>query len=295
MVGISEYKSQIEHILEDLVQLLRDGKYIYKNLNNDNNDTVDHSEIQSNTNYDAVSEELSKYFDLELSNKKQKQAKKLLLEYKGVKLMERKLLYKSSNDFNFCSFKIKWMQKKRDRNGETCEEKEENYSGRITFIDDIKSYVNHDESKYGITCNNNDEIVCIINSYDRTVHPVTKYCDRTILTQSISILTPPSIQNNIRNLAKRNNLLIIMSTNGKEDIKTLDNIFEHYFQKKYKVNEITNTLHRNNNSNNVLILELYDIKFTYTMYNRNWNHSYYPFLGCYYQRGDSFNLLRDLT
>ena len=31
------------------------------------------------------------------------------------------------------------------------------------------------------------------------------------------------------------------------------------------------------------------MKFTYTMYCRNWNRSHYSFLGCYYQRGDSFN------
>ena len=67
-VGSSECKSQIEHMLEDLVQSLRDGNHMHINVNNDNN-TVDHSELQSNTNYDDISDNLSRCFDLELSNK----------------------------------------------------------------------------------------------------------------------------------------------------------------------------------------------------------------------------------
>ena len=52
----------------------------------------------------------------------------------------------------------------------------------------------------------------------------------------------------MRNLAKPNNLLVTIPTNSKEDIKTLDRIFEHYFKKKQEVNKITSTLDRNNNS-----------------------------------------------
>ena len=73
----------------------------------------------------------------------------------------------------------------------------------------------------------------------------------------------------MRNLAAPNNLLATISTNGKEDIKTLDNIFEHYFEKKHELHEITNAVDKNNGSNDVLVLKLHDFKFAYAMRNRN--------------------------
>ena len=72
----------------------------------------------------------------------------------------------------------------------------------------------------------------IVNSCDGTVHPVTRFCNRTILTQSISIITSTTIRNNNWNLAKPKDLLSIMSSNGKENIETLAKVFKDYFIEK---------------------------------------------------------------
>ena len=74
---------------------------------------VDHSEPQFNTNYNDVSDKLSRWFDLELSNKKPKQAKKLLLEYRGVKLMGRRLLDRSSTNCIFLASKSNGHKRKQ--------------------------------------------------------------------------------------------------------------------------------------------------------------------------------------
>ena len=285
-IDSSEYRSQCEHVLEDVVQALRDSKMISNNAHIDNN-TVDHSLIESNDKFEEINDELSRYFDLELSNQKYHKAQKLLLERSGVKLLPRSQLRKSNTRSSFIGFKVKWMEKKTNQNGSTYEEEEENFGARLDFIDSIKSYVDRDRSKFGIMYNNNDEIVCIVNSCDGAIHPVTKFCDRTILTQSIGILTPTSVKYHNRNLATPGNLMTLMSTNGKEDTKTLDNVFEHYFSKKEKLVDIKGAMERENHDK-LLLLELHDVKFTYTIFNRNWNREFFPFLGCYCQRGDSF-------
>ena len=77
------------------------------------------------------------------------------------------------------------------------------------------------------------------------------------------------------------------STNGKEDTKTLENVLEHHFKNKHELDEIERSLDKSNN-NIFLVLELHEVKFTHAMHNRNWNHRFYPFLGFYRQRGDSF-------
>ena len=46
------------------------------------------------------------------------------------------------------------------------------------------------------------------------------------------MINPSSARDHKRNLETPNNLMIIMSTNGKEDAKTLDNTFEYYFGEK---------------------------------------------------------------
>ena len=69
--------------------------------------------------------------------------------------------------------------------------------------------------------------------------------------------------------------------------KTLSNAFSHYFEKKYELNKILKYLDRRN-SNNALVLELCDVKFAYVMFDVNLNRSYFPFLGCYCQRGEKF-------
>ena len=73
----------------------------------------------------------------------------------------------------------------------------------------------------------------------------------------------------MRNLAAANNFLATISTNGKEEIKTLDNMFEHYFETKHELHEITNALDRYNGNDDVLVLELHGFKFAYAMRNKN--------------------------
>jgi len=90
-----------------------------------------------------------------------------------------------------------------------------------------------------------------------------------------------------RNLASPANLLSIMSSNSKENIDTLSQIFNSYFLEKSLPNRIAIVLGRKD-INKIVQVKLYDVKFIYTMYVRNWNRSYYSFLGCYCQRGDSF-------
>ena len=63
--------------------------------------------------------------------------------------------------------------------------------------------------------------MAIVNSCDGAVHTVTRTCDRTILTQSIGIITSNAIKNNNRNLAKPKDLISMTSSNGKENIEIL--------------------------------------------------------------------------
>ena len=42
------------------------------------------------------------------------------------------------------------------------------------------------------------------------------------------------------------------------------------------------------NISHVHWLELHGVKFSFAMHNRNWNRRCFPFLGCYCQRGESF-------
>ena len=213
------------------MQALRHINTTYENVKIDNN-TTDHSVIQSNNTFEETNDESSRYFDLELSNKKYKKAKKLLLEHSGVKFLPRSQLENSTKSSSFIGFKVKWMQKKTNVDDSTYEEEEENFGHRMDFVDSMKSCVDRNRSKFGIMYNGNEEIACVVNSCDGAIHPVTKFCDRTILTQSIGTLTPTLVQHFNRNLATLGNLITTMSTSGKEDAKTLDNVFEHYFNKK---------------------------------------------------------------
>ena len=89
------------------------------------------------------------------------------------------------------------------------------------------------------------------------------------------------------NLAKPNNLLSIMSSNGKEIIDTLDEVFKYFFEEKYSSNRLVNVFGINN-TDNMSQIDLHDVKFTYAMHSRNWNSSCDPFLGRHCQRGYSF-------
>ena len=98
----------------------------------------------------------------------------------------------------------------------------------MNLCDAIRSYANRDKIKNDINYSNSNKSIGIINSCNRAVHHVTRYYDRTILTQMISLITKTSIGKN-KNLATPNSLLSIMSTNGKECVNTFKTIFNNYF------------------------------------------------------------------
>ena len=112
-LGISEKKREREYVLEDVLQSLITVNKINTTMNNDNN-AVNHSTTCSTINNDEVSNEISRFFDIELSNKKQKKAQKLLLENRGMKLLSRKSLDKLSISCSCVGFKIKWIQSKKE-------------------------------------------------------------------------------------------------------------------------------------------------------------------------------------
>ena len=104
---------------------------------------------------------------------------------------------------------------KKDKNGNDYEQEEKNFGTIMDFVAGIKSCISRDESSYGISHGNNEEIVCIVNSFDRAIHPVTKFCDGTILTQTIAMSDPSYVRYHKGNLSTPNNLMSIMSLNGK--------------------------------------------------------------------------------
>ena len=61
---------------------------------------------------------------MELSNSKHDKAIKLL-ENTSANMMSRHALKNESNDVEFVGFKIKWRQKKKDKDGVECVEEEE--------------------------------------------------------------------------------------------------------------------------------------------------------------------------
>ena len=100
----------------------------------------------------------------------------------------------------------------------------------MSYIGGVKSYTNIDLINHKIDYKLGNGIVSILNSCDEEVHPVTRHCDRTMLTQSIGILTSNTIKDNNLNLAKPKDLLSMMSSNGKENIETLDKVLKDYFE-----------------------------------------------------------------
>jgi len=69
----------------------------------------------------------------------------------------------------------------------------------------------------------------------------------------------------------------MMSSNSKENIETLAKLFKDYFTEKGSIHQLEKVFR----SNHIVQIELHNVKFTYTIYCRNWNRSHYPFLGCY--------------
>ena len=68
-----------------------------------------------------------------------------------------------------------------DNNGNKINKEYENYRYKISYIDAIKSFIKRDSYSYKIMYNNDEEYIVIMNSYNSAMHPIIRYCDRTIL------------------------------------------------------------------------------------------------------------------
>ena len=84
----------------------------------------------------------------------------------------------------------------------------------MDFLDAIKTCVQINKDKHQIPSSLNDA-VCIVNICDVAAHLSTKSRDRTMLTQTISLLAPLGIKLHPINLATPSNLLCVVSRNGK--------------------------------------------------------------------------------
>lgn len=174
-----EYFDECNHVIEDTVDALRKSLKIVKKPLDSNSVECGANDIVIDKK--NINKDLSNYFNFELSNKKYAKARKLL-QNSNVQLMSRHALVNQKNDVNFIGFKIKWIENKKDKNDVPFEEEEEvNYGARMDFTDAIKTYIERDKVEHNITYNS-DNPVYIVNSCDSAVHPVTKYCDCTILT-----------------------------------------------------------------------------------------------------------------
>ena len=92
------------------------------------------------------------------------------------------------------------------------------------------------------------------------------------------------MKDNHKNLDKLNDLLPIMSFNGKESVETLGTVFHNYFEEKHSPRDIAADLGRRN-IDKVQQIELHYLKFTHALCSRSWNMRFCLFLCCYYQRG----------
>ena len=77
-----------------------------------------------------------------------------------------------------------------------------------------------------------------------------------------------------------------MRSNGKENVETLSQTLNTYFEEKYLNHRIDMALGRNE-TRKIAHIESHDVKLICAMRARNWNRSYYPFIRCYCQRGCS--------
>ena len=279
-----EHVNQCAHVLEDAVEATYQMKGSKVRSMNYANVDVDDCGVPSTAEGISLDKDLCQYLEMELSNAKYNKVRKLA--NKANQMMSSKhILNKNRSKQSYVGFNIKWEETKKDNNGKECTEEIENYGCKISYIEGIKSFVDRDLTNHDIDYKSDNRPIVIVNSADGAVHPVTRYCDRTTLTQSISLMTSNTIRNNNRNLAKPMNLLSIMSSNGKENIETLSKVFKDYFTEKGSIQQLEEVL----GSKNITQIELHDVKFTHAMHCRNWNRSHYPFLGCYCQRGESFN------
>ena len=90
-----------------------------------------------------------------------------------TKLLSRYQINKLCDNVSYEGFKVEWIQKATDSNGNKIETREENFGVRMNLCDTIRSYANRDKIKNDIDYSNSNESIGIINSCNGAVHPVT--------------------------------------------------------------------------------------------------------------------------
>ena len=80
-----------------------------------------------------------------------------------------------------------------------------------------------------------------------------------------------------------------MRSDGKDNVETLSQVFDTYFTEESSHPKISKALGRNDPKNDAQV-DFHDIKFFYSMHTRSWNRRVRHFLGCYFQRDDSFKM-----
>ena len=120
--------------------------------------------------------------DMDLSNSKYEKLRKLM--NKGGKALSSKFILNKLIEISLCKgFKIKWFENKKDKEGNECKEELENYGWKMSYTWGVESCSNHVLINHKIDYKTGNVIVVIMNSCDGAVHIVTRYCDRTMLTQ----------------------------------------------------------------------------------------------------------------
>ena len=279
-----ECANQCAHVLEDAAEAICQIKGSKVRSINHTNANVDDCGAPSTAEGISLDKDFYQYLEMELLNAKCNKVRKLAIKANQM-MSSKRALNKNRSRQSCIGFDIKWEETKKDNNRKECAEEAENYGCKISCAEGIKSFADRDLTNCNVDCKSENRLLAIVNSADGAAHPVTRHCDRAILTQSISLLTSTTMQNHNRNLAKSKNLLSAMSSNGKENIETLSKVFKDYFAEKGSIQLLEEEL----GSKNIMQIELHDVKFAHVMHCRNWNRSHCPFLRCYCQRGESFN------
>ena len=251
-------------MLEDAAEAIYQIKGSKARSMNYDNVNVDDCGVPSTAEGISLDKDFCQYLEMELSNAKCNKVRKLAI--KANQMMSSKHMLNKNRSRQSCvGFNIKWEKTKKDNNGKKHTKEVENYGCEISHIEGIKSFADRDLTNHNIDYKSDNRLLVIANSADGAVHPVTRYCNRAILTQSISLLTSTTMRNHNRNLAKPKNLLSIMSSNGKENIEALSKAFKDYFAEKGSIQLLEEVL----GLKNIMQIELHDVNFTHTMHCRN--------------------------
>ena len=105
---------EIHHVIEDTIKSFKQKLKIHNNkLNQSNSHSLDDCSSNVVIDEDEVDMDLTRFFDLELSNSKHFKVRKLLKDA-STNVMSKYELSKQCKDFNYIGFKIKWIQNQMD-------------------------------------------------------------------------------------------------------------------------------------------------------------------------------------